>query len=316
MPSGLTEILKSAKGALLSPWNQDSLAELAHTNMPDLPVRSAWLLEADVRAVWLRWVIEGTVPIGSSSRNAASLVAALLGSAEAMLGDVAPLLNIPERGTAARLMAEIAYAWITAQGKKRIALTTNERRLVLLDAGDPAKCWICGEPFSTLALSRFLGESLDPFTESPYVDCFYPRGMRAGDFECQVEHVMPVAAGGTNLPENLRLACGYCNRVKHESLDIYARSSGYVSINHPSLGPLELPNPYWVCRIMAVDGQCSVCGSSSRECVLRAASSRRARYINPSNLQLYCGEHDPISTERWIPARLFQKGVKTSVSGD
>jgi hypothetical protein len=306
VPGGLAEALRSARGALLSPWNRESLAVLADANLPDLPMRSAWLLEADVRAVWLRWLVEGAVPVGSSPRNVALLAAELISSAEDMLAEVTPLLNQVERRAAAHVMAEIAFAWITAESGKRVRLSKSEKRLILLAAGHPVRCWICGSQFSERAIERYLGELDEPFVPAAFVDCFYPRGIHASDYECQVEHVTPVAAGGTNDSENLRLACGYCNKIKRESLDIYARSSTYNNIIHPALGRLRLPNPYWVCRLMAVDGTCSVCACSSRDTAIRAGPARLSSYVNPSNLRLYCADHDPFLDVRWIPSSSFR----------
>lgn len=43
-------------------------------------------------------------------------------------------------------------------------------------------------------------------------------GHSAPDVKLQVDHVIPVAHGGTNDPDNLTTACEMCNRGKHDAI--------------------------------------------------------------------------------------------------
>lgn len=43
-------------------------------------------------------------------------------------------------------------------------------------------------------------------------------GAQAPDVPLEIDHVLPVAFGGTNARENLVTACADCNRGKHDSL--------------------------------------------------------------------------------------------------
>lgn len=311
MPGGLPEAIQAAKSALLSPWDRPHLERLANSKLPDLPIRSAWLLEADVHALWLRWLIEAAIPanLASPSLNTLQLAADLITSADNMLRTSMPILNESERRRTARIIAEIAFQWIRAEENKRDPLTRAEKWLVLTNAGTPPRCWICGEPFLERAIQRFKRTTSAPLTPAAFVDCFYPKGLKKNDFQCQVEHVLPVAAGGTNDPGNLQLSCGYCNRVKRDSLDLYARTAGRGFISHPTFGKLRLPHPYWICRLLVVDGKCSICSASNKDAALRAGPSHPSRYINPSNLVLYCTTHDPFSETRWVPASTFLRAT-------
>lgn len=306
MPGGLIESLQTAQEALLSPWNRVSLEAAANIRYPELPVRSAWVLDTDMRILWFRWLIEGIIPPDSSTLSDPDLAAALIGSAEVMLEVSSPLLNRIERSSTARLIAQIAYNWVNLDKVMRARFTSSDKKLVLLEAGDPPRCWICREPFSELAIKRFIRESREPLTANAIVDCFYPRGLNSNDFECQIDHVRPVAAGGGNDIDNLRLSCGFCNRTKSDSLDIYARAPRKLVITHPTYGELRAPHPYWICRMLAVDGRCSECSSDSRKVILRAAPSRPAKFVNPSNLQLFCDQHDPYSEVRWVSSNLLR----------
>lgn len=46
--------------------------------------------------------------------------------------------------------------------------------------------------------------------------CFWCGVKLAGDFE--VDHVIPLTRGGANYPENIVIACCFCNRSKHNKL--------------------------------------------------------------------------------------------------
>ena len=48
----------------------------------------------------------------------------------------------------------------------------------------------------------------------------YLCGLRLSWGEVQIDHVVPVARGGSGMPANLAVTCGSCNRVKHTSVGV------------------------------------------------------------------------------------------------
>ena len=262
-----------------------------------------------MRLVWIRWVIQAAVPL-HVNRDSSSpyILASLMRSALEFLKASVPLLSTSERRALARDMAYLGLEWIKAEEPSATPLSKALRQEVLYASGNPPRCWICGDIFSDAALSRFNGNNRSPASGiTAIIDFMYPRGLNSKDFECHVDHVYPRAAGGGNDLDNLRLACGYCNSIKRESLDIYARTVFASPFDHARLGMIYPPNPYWVCRLLAVDGRCAECEFSRVDGPLRAAPQPFSRYVNPVNLALFCAEHDPLSSERMVSSEQFRR---------
>jgi hypothetical protein len=137
----------------------------------------------------------------------------------------------------------------------------------------------------------------------------FPRGLQARDTTIVVEHVRPLRAGGSSSDlRNLRLACDYCNSIKSDALTLYSRGQYSRQFNHPQLGPVFPPNPYWVVRLLAVDGKCAVCGRTSADRELLVATRSALRYMNPVSLEVYCADHDPLQSVRWVNASKLAGG--------
>lgn len=140
------------------------------------------------------------------------------------------------------------------------------------------------------------------------IDFLFPRGVLAIDTTIAIEHVRPINAGGDPVDlRNLRLACNYCNSIKSDALTLYSRGQYAQPINHPHLGYIFPPNPYWVPRLLAVDGKCSSCDVTAAAAQLCAATRTPLKYMNPVNLEVYCTDHDPLRDFRWISRANFKR---------
>ncbi|MFI9366628.1 HNH endonuclease [Kitasatospora sp. NPDC053057] len=135
----------------------------------------------------------------------------------------------------------------------------------------------------------------------------YPRGRHKGDLSITVDHVLPVSAGGTGDLDNLRLCCSWCNRSKSNILDLYAATDYGCQYEHPEFGWLSLPNYGWSARVLALAGSCSHCGATQKDDQLFLSAPPNIHRINPTCLQVFCGEHDPWSDNRMVPALSLPK---------
>ncbi|MFI9633598.1 HNH endonuclease [Nocardia sp. NPDC051929] len=166
------------------------------------------------------------------------------------------------------------------------------------------RCYLCGYCFKDSARDRFLGRPIDRPEPLALVDFVRPRGRTSRDLCIEIDHVTPLAAGGNNEVENLRLACGWCNRVKSSHTNLFDTTSWALGkINHPTLGVVAIPQPLWVLRFVATRGRCeSPTGCSARlaNSEIFVAPRRRGGALTPTNLAAFCQRHDPWATERYI----------------
>jgi len=185
----------------------------------------------------------------------------------------------------------------------RRVLRLRDRRRLLSAAGWGPRCWVCGYKFDDPAVRRFTGAGSEAASLPAFVDYWLPRGMRAQDLQIEVDHVVPIAAGGAE-EENLRLACGWCNRHKSDRLALYDAPATAIEIRHPRLGIVSAPRPFWVVRLLALRGRCEWVGGCDRTAatsVLTVAPRFVGGSANPVNSWICCEEHDPIAGHRLVP---------------
>lgn len=181
---------------------------------------------------------------------------------------------------------------------------TPATRHALLGVATPPRCYICGYAFSQEAQDDFLKvKGRAPIQLPQLLDVFRPRGLVERDVKIEIEHVVPVAAGGSG-QGNLRLACGWCNKHKSSRVSIYEASFMVPRTNPYRIGSYqlnELPNPFWTIRILALRGRCqhiSGCNHTAADSELFISLADWSGSPNPTNLSIYCEHHDPINVDR------------------
>ena len=207
--------------------------------------------------------------------------------------------------SAAMALARFARAEVDRrQWAERISLSLADRRSLIVAAGSPPRCWVCGSTFPEEALDRFLKSGTADTPELPlYVDVYQPRGRIARDLLIEVDHVVPFSEGGLN-EENLRVACGWCNRVKSNSLTLYAAPAGVRYAKHPTLGKVAVPQPFWVVRLLGLRGRCEApkgCDQTTSNARLTVCMRNVEGAPNPLNLMVCCYEHDSLKDRRFVP---------------
>ncbi|MEV8563338.1 HNH endonuclease signature motif containing protein [Streptomyces sp. NPDC051917] len=308
--------LQIAQPVIGSPWGQVDLRELASKETPASVLGPVgWLLKADANTTWANWYVDGLVDraayIYDEKRKFAQLYKTVKGALAAEHGST-PKDELTKLATAISVIA-----WEEIRLRREIyrgRISLRQKKELWYGSGAYPRCYLCGYRFSSIAKNKFLQLSGGSVTHSPginLVDFVRPRGKHATDLFPQVDHVRPVANGGATSVENLRLACGWCNRHKSSHTQIYDAPSAYTGLyRHGVLGVINIPRPLWIIRIVKMRGRCehrSGCTATLDNSELFVAPRRVTGSINPTNCAIYCNEHDPWREQRFVGLALYKR---------
>lgn len=301
----IAEYVSQTSDDPLSQWRMQDLVQMSSRQPPDamLPHNEP-MLRADAYAIWFRWFLEGLCNplryVDDETKTVVDVLADVLARVDAMY----PSEPKDERTAFAEKVAVRVVSEVTRhRQRKRVGASSAHKRDLIDAATNGPRCWICGYKFSEDAVDRFLKKRKGIQLDLPqFVDVLRPRGIVARDVGIEVEHVVPVAGGGGG-KGNLALACGWCNKSKGACTSIYD-ADGRAPRSSFSLGAIvwyELPHPFWTVRILATRRRCEYSGGctatvSDAELFIAPADFRGAP--NPSNLHVYCANHDPYRVQR------------------
>lgn len=302
MPLDILTILQEKGEAVLTPWAPGIYSGLEGARASDLSAND-WLLEADSQMLRIRWFIESVVPQDVAESNLATTTAKVLEASLRTVQRHFPHLGQADQRQLTRSFCAIAQGLIAQERAKRESTSRATKRQLIAISAKPS-CYLCNAAFGDAQIAAFLGEAEHVDVPEPFVDFIYPRGARASDKRISVEHIRPLNDGGSNSLENLALACNYCNGMKNDALTIFDRGRYPQMIEHPDLGAVFRPNPFWVLRLLALRKRCHVCGTSSQEARLLPSAEPGIRFFNPANLQVVCEDHDDMRAFRLVPRRV------------
>lgn len=291
----LNEFLTAALHMPERRWEQQGVAHLARLRVPDAIFGSRGaLLRADVHTLWAQWFLESLCdpePYLERENKFAFIVSDVAERVRAMLCDV------PERES--KRMIEVVAMLVDREVERRrearrIASNIDFRHTLIDLSRGQARCWVCGYAFEPWAIDRFLRHQTTVPPMPQFVDLAKPRLVRR-DQEIEIDHVVPVFAGGRE-GDNLRLACGWCNKSKSANMSLYDVTSASETIVHPTLGRLTVPRPFWIVRFLAIHGECEWpgdggCSKSTKNAELTVCSWHQPGAMNPANLRVTCSEH-------------------------
>jgi hypothetical protein len=301
-----SSFLRVAASTWSSAWSETELRSMAsHAPSDHVLGENGWLLSADFSGTLARWYVDGLVDLSRYSEDPTRRLAHLYREISSRLREDAPRAPEDELKSVSRELTNLA--WIEISGRRGVPRPTfgTQWHEYLWTTNEPdPRCYLCGYRFKDEARDRFLGRSREIPKPAPLVDFVRPRGRKSRDLCIEIDHVIPLAAGGDNAPENLRLACGWCNRVKSSHTNIFDTTSWALGkIKHPSLGIVAIPQPLWVLRYVATRGRCE----SSGGCPARIDNSeifvaprRHGGALTPTNLAAFCQKHDPWAMDRYI----------------
>ena len=297
--------LARSVAAGLSGWDNRELWEFGSLVAPDAVLGDhGTLLRADINARWASWFVECLV---DPERYA--------GGRSTKVGAYADVLAVVERhfgSYSARELEEVARVatdavWEIVKRREasaeRSRLSWEDRSLLLDIAGSPARCWICGEAFPKAAIENFRGGTVRNVSLPDFVDIFKPRGLSQRDLAVEVDHVVPHSQGGGD-SDNLRLACGWCNRHKSARTSIYDVRGPSSGTRRRVFRGVSVPEPFWTIRMLGVIRRCEHrdgCDRSVDDSPLTVYPAFEKGAMNPVNLLVTCREHDPYGGQRRQP---------------
>lgn len=290
-------------------WDESAVNELASLVVPDdiLGPRRL-LLRADATLAHARWFLEGLTDYARFEKEETLGFAHLAADFRSSLAAANPDLPADEFDEIVRVLSNVAWTDITGRRAKLRARMSLQMKRDLWFASEPdPRCYLCGFLFTPEARDRFLGRSSVALKTPKLVDFIRPR-LKSRDVAIEIDHVHPVAEGGSNELDNLRLACGWCNKVKGRFGSIYDAHTWPVRIaKHPTLGWITAPQPLWLLRVVSIRGRCehvAGCLATIENVELYAAPRNIQGSLNPTNVGVYCSLHDPWVHQRFIGASL------------
>lgn len=298
-----------------SAWDYDAILRMSGIEFPRVLLGDQeGLLRGDQHRVWIRWFLEGLVSPFGISKNGEfgrlDIFAIVLGKVNKIYQGI----DLNRRRNLAERISEILYLEVERY-RQPVArdYASVATKVALLSAATTPRCYICGFEFSTEAVDAFLKTpGRNPVQTPSLVDIFSPRGLKERDIKIEVEHVMPVAAGGHG-QDNLRLACGWCNKYKSDRVSIYEATFVPPKTQKFNLGVYdlyELPNPFWTVRTLALRKRCQFldgCDRTAENSQLVVALNDWRGSPNPTNISVYCLEHDPVAGYRMQHPDLVKK---------
>ncbi|WP_082945107.1 HNH endonuclease signature motif containing protein [Mycobacterium sp. 852013-50091_SCH5140682] len=316
MDASILGFTQGAVGQSAALWDESLVRELATKVAPEaLGGKTSWLLHGDANYLWARWFLEGLadpLPYLAGKLQYPHLYQRVRSALAADAGQ----LPADERSKLARGLAQLLWTEIRRRAVGRRITADRETRLSLWELNP--RCWICGAAFSDWARTTFLKEDIDVDPQPPlFVDFYKPRGVHLSDLRIEVEHVVPHSAGGRSEIHNLRLACGWCNRAKSNHALLYDTEGTPRTRQHPILGIVSVPQPFWVVRFLAVRGRCedlTGCTARTSSEELTVAPRRANGAPNPANLVVVCREHDPLREVRLVAPRFARDYRGASLS--
>lgn len=312
----VTAFIEDTSSDLASAWCYDDVLNLASRALPSeiFLGDQELLLKGDQHHLWMRWFLEGLV---SPYRIAADPDWGRLEILDLAFKRVTGLYATIEHGRRKKLAEAVTnHIFETVRVLRKSAQrdhATEATRHALIAVMSPPRCYLCGYAFSKEAIDAFLKvRGRESIVLPSLIDVLRPRGLFERDLKIEIDHVVPVVAGGSG-QENLRLACGWCNKHKGRRVSIYEAPFVAPRANVFHIGSMclsELPSPFWVIRMLALKGHCQHiggCDHTVKSAELFVSFGDWSGSPNPTNLRVHCREHDPIRIDRMQSRSVVEK---------
>lgn len=200
--------------------------------------------------------------------------------------------------SASRLARLIMEADLLAVRSRRAKDVSAADRFQLITRAE-RRCQICGYAFPAPIPDQFVnGDKQDGPLYSLY-DYLKQTRRSQQHSQIEVDHIHPLAHGGTNELNNLQLLCGFCNSAKRDRLTLFDVGAEGVEIKHPKLGRVVLSSRFLVVRVL-VGAQCFKCGCHAFQKELTIAPISLIGEVNPANVSATCYDCDPVHLHRFI----------------
>ncbi|MHB1758159.1 MAG: HNH endonuclease [Leptospirillum sp.] len=287
-------------------WSIQDLEKIAHMDVPHSFLgRQRTLLKGDINELWVRWFIESIADpwrylMGDSKYS--RLYNDILREVPSIFFE----MTGPERQEIAISIARYIFKIVQSMKASNVRkpMSSAEKILLLELAGNLPGCWICGWKFPQIVIDNFMEGTSEKVPSPSFVDVFKPRGLKSQDLRIEVDHILPFSHGGEN-ENNLKLACGWCNRYKSSHLLIYDVEGHPIQASPNNFGISSIPQPFWIVRLLALKRKCehpTGCQKTVENSELTVMPIRECGALNPTNLRLTCFEHlSPVNSRFLSP---------------
>lgn len=289
----LQRFLDNALGERANCWQQGGVNALGALSAPD-SLFGAYpsLFRGDVHRLWAEWFLGACVDVDRLARDASSYPLIYKTVRDYCVQAAQPAFAAEELAKVLARLANEEACRLRVQ-QKRPSISRGDRQLMVDLADGQPRCWICGYKFRDEAIDNFLECKQTHSIPAPrIVDLFKPIGLKPRDMGVEVDHVLPLSKGGSD-GDNLRMACGWCNRHKSNHASLYDVGGG----DRPASAAgtyYSLPQPLWVVRMLAHTGRSELSGTSSNEAELTVTLRRAGGKATPPNLRVVTCEESPI----------------------
>lgn len=233
-------------------WQQDTMQSIGALHVPEqLLGEYPSLFRGDIHRLWADWFVGECVDVHKLVHSDVSYPYIYSEVNEFCIAKFGLKDSVR---TLAKSLAKIANSEVLRLKniERRKSLSIEERQTMIdLTNGDP-RCWVCGYRFLPEAVDNFLECTHYPLKLPLLVDIFKPIGIFERDLQIEVDHIHPYSKGGGK-DENLRIACGWCNRNKSNNSSFYDVAGVDRRIKTHD-GYCSLPQPFWVVRLLAILG--------------------------------------------------------------
>ena len=304
--------LESTSARLEASWQMDSLNRIAHSRVPDfITGKQDTVLKADITTLWTQWFLEAICDPERNYPDYAHIIYAVRNEVPILFANV----EVDKQSELIRQISRLVQKEVQRrQMRDRTAFDLSTKDALWDVYGPEPRCWICGYKFSQWAIDKFLGRVTSEENPQPqFIDYLKPRGLNKRDFQMEIDHVFPFAGGGDNDLNNLRIACGWCNAYKSDRLSIYDVAAKPPVIQHPKLGRVSIPHPFWTVRLLSLHRRCEYaqgCNKTVENSELTVTSRHQEGSMNPVNLRLTCLDHDHLGSNRFISKALAERLLK------
>jgi 5-methylcytosine-specific restriction endonuclease McrA len=311
----ICSFLENTSARLETSWQMPSLNSIAGLRVPDfITGRQDTVLRADINTLWTQWFLESICDperFVESYPGYAHIVHAVKIEVPSLFTNI----EVSKHGELIKQISRLVDKEIQRrQTRNRIAFDTSIKDALWDVYGPEPRCWICGYRFSQWAIDKFLGRvTAEEIPQPQFIDYLKPRSLNKRDFQIEIDHVFPFAGGGDDDPSNLRLACGWCNSYKSDRLSIYDVAAKPPVIQHPNLGRVSVPHPFWSVRLLSLHRRCEHeggCDKTIENSELTVTSRHQEGSMNPVNLRVTCLDHDHIGSNRFISKALAERLFK------
>ncbi|MFM5182158.1 HNH endonuclease [Aeromonas veronii] len=307
----LSAFLNSSINNLSKMWSYDDISQGAINSAPDMLFSGCGaVLKHDMNLQWLSWFCEALCFIDNS--NDEKNLHDIFSLVRRGLINLGHEYNCEIQNTAVQLALFLYRRQLSVNGRNRQRATRQFKIELLESAGKSPRCWICNSKFTDESIELFKGGGRPEIKLPEYIDFIFPRGLCERDLKIEIEHKHPFSKGGQDLYDdlsNVALSCGWCNRHKWNFLSLYEPGVASCSFyNHDKLGPMSIPEPFWIIRKMALSNGCEAPG-----CTVKRKNNLFIKLINPHgmanplNLMVVCKSHlDNNYQNRLVPSSEYK----------